>query len=300
MRLFGDKSGSWMFQGWRDDQAIDAKIVSKAIERAQKKVELHHFEARKHVLQYDDVMNVQRETIYGQRKQILQGADLRNTVVEALYETVDAALDMFCHEGVRIDDWDYAGLYAYVNEVLPLELFAKPEELTGKRREDLRDMLRAIVDQSYAAKEAEVGAEVMRDIERHVALDMINRKWIDHLDAMDYLREGIGLRGYAQRDPIVEYKKEAYELFGQMLASIQDDLGRIMYRVQVAPPPPRRQLAYDSMVEMSANGPLGMGDGNPAQGLPPARVSGSKVGRNDPCPCGSGKKFKKCCMGKVA
>jgi len=302
MRLFGDKSGSWMFQGWRDDQAIDAKLVSKAIERAQKKVEMHHFEARKHVLEYDDVMNVQRETIYGQRRQILEGVDLRNTVIQNLYDCAQSAIDMHCHEGMQPSEWDYDGLFHFLNEIMPLEFFAKPADLRGKKRDELREMLEEIVDKSYEMKEQEIGPELMRDVERHVALDLINRKWIDHLDAMDYLREGISLRGYAQRDPIVEYKKEAYELFGQMLTSIQDDMVRIMYRVQTSPPPPRRRTSFDNMVEMSAEGPQGMGNGNPAlagHGLPPARSS-RKVGRNDPCPCGSGKKFKKCCLGKVA
>ena len=191
MRLFGDKSGSWMFQGWRDDQAIDAKLVSKAIERAQKKVEMHHFEARKHVLEYDDVMNVQRETIYGQRRQILEGVDLRNTVIQNLYDCVQSAIDMHCHEGMQPSEWDYDGLFHFLNEIMPLEFFAKPADLRGRKRDELREMLEEIVDKSYEMKEQEIGPELMRDVERHVALDLINRKWIDHLDAMDYLREGI-------------------------------------------------------------------------------------------------------------
>ena len=237
MRLFGDKSNSFMFSTWQEDQAIEnegslGKILSKAIERAQKKVEMHHFDMRKHVLEYDDVMNVQRETIYGQRRQILEGADLRPTVIGALNETMQAAINMFCHEGVHASEWDYNGLFYHVNEILPIEFFAKPSDLQGERRDELQDMLEDIVEHSYQAKEQEIGPELMRDIERHVALDLINRKWIDHLDAMDFLREGIGLRGYAQRDPLIEYKKEAYDLFQSMLASIQDDMVRIMYRVQ--------------------------------------------------------------------
>lgn len=302
MRLFGDKSGSWMFQNWRDDQSIDAKLVSRAIERAQKKVEMHHFEARKHVLEYDDVMNVQRETIYGQRRRILEGADLRPTVIGNLYESMEAAIDMCCHPGVHQNEWDYDGLYHQVNEILPLEFYAKPEEIRGKKRDDLLPMLQDIVDKSYAVKEEEIGEELMREIERHIALDLINRKWIDHLDAMDSLMEGIGLRSYAQRDPLVEYKKEAYDLFQQMLTSLQDDMVRIMYRVQTAPPPPRRMMSFDNMVESSPDGQAGMVDGNPAvppRGFPPARADYSKVGRNDPCPCGSGLKYKKCCLGKL-
>ncbi|MCX6345129.1 MAG: SEC-C metal-binding domain-containing protein [Armatimonadetes bacterium] len=300
MRLFGDKSKSFLFQGWRDDQAIDAKLVSRAIERAQKKVEMHHFDMRKHVLEYDDVMNVQRETIYGQRRQILEGADLRATVITNLYDTMAAAIDMFCHEGRPQEEWDYNGLFQHVNEIMPAELFATPEDIHGKKRDELMEILNEIVDKTYAMKEQEIGIDLMRDIERHIALDLINRKWIDHLDAMDFLREGIGLRGYAQRDPIVEYKREAYDLFQQMLISIQDDIVRIMYRVQTEAPPPRRRMAYDNLVEMSADGPQGIGEGNPAMSAAMMQKAASgKIGRNDPCPCGSGKKFKKCCLGKL-
>ena len=300
-RLFGDKSKSMLLNGWRDDQAIDARILSKMIERAQKKVELHHFDMRKHVLEYDDVMNVQRETIYGQRRQILQGADLRQTVIEYLHSTMDGAINMFCPDGVAPDEWDTQGLFNYVNEILPLEFFVKSGDLNAKKREELQDMLGQAVERSYEIKEQEIGPELMRDVERHVALDLINRKWIDHLDAMDFLREGIGLRGYAQRDPLIEYKKEAYDLFQTMLTSVQDDMVRIMYRVQTQQQPRRRQMAFNQVTEFSSEGPQGMGDENTqmkAKSMPATRTM-KKVGRNDPCPCGSGKKFKKCCLGKL-
>jgi preprotein translocase subunit SecA len=294
-----------MFQGWQEHEAIEhegglGKVLSKAIERAQKKVEMHHFDMRKHVLEYDDVMNVQRETIYKERRRILEGADLRSTVIGYLYESVQGAINMFCTEGVTPDEWDTDGLFHNVNEILPLEFYAKPADLKGKRRDELSDMLDEIVDKSYEAKEQEIGVELMRDIERHVALDMINRKWIDHLDAMDFLREGIGLRGYAQRDPLVEYKKEAYDLFQAMLEGVQEDMAKIMYRVQTQEPPRRRRLTYDNLIEMSAEGPQGMNDGQAQMARVAATIQGKhgKIGRNDPCPCGSGKKFKKCCMGK--
>ena len=302
-RLFGDKTNSPWLSAWQEDQAIDAGILSKMIERAQKKVEMHHFDMRKHVLEYDDVMNVQRETIYGQRRMILQGAALRPTVIGYLHETMKGAIDQFCAEGVYPDEWDTDGLFHFVNEILPLELILKPAELKGRKREELEDLLGDVVEKTYELKEQEIGAELMRDIERHVALDLINRKWIDHLDAMDYLREGIGLRGYAQRDPIVEYKKEAYDLFQNMLTGIQDDMVRIMYRVQTTEQPRHRRMTYDNVVELASEGPQGMGNGGDAGPMAKhhaAPKSGSqKVGRNDPCPCGSGKKFKKCCLGKI-
>ena len=298
-RLFGDKSNSFLLGGWQEDQAIDAKILSKMIERAQKKVEMHHFEQRKHVLDYDDVMNVQRETIYGQRRMILKGADLRQTVVGYLHQTAQDAINTFCPDGM---DWDTDGLFRYMNEILPLELLIKPADLKGLKREDMEDLLAEAVEKTYELKEQEVGPELMRDIERHIALDLINRKWIDHLDAMDFLLEGIGLRGYAQRDPLVEYKKEGYGLFQNMLTSVQDDMVRVMYRVQTQEPPKRRRMTFDNVLELSADGPQGMaegGDAGPMSRPHAAPKSGSsKVGRNDPCPCGSGKKFKKCCLGK--
>jgi len=301
-RLFGDKSNSFLLSGWREDQSLDAKLLSRMIERAQKKVEMHHFDMRKHVLEYDDVMNVQRETIYGQRRKILEGADLRATVIGYLHQTMEDSVDMFCPEGLRADEWDTQGLFQHINEILPLEFFAKPEDFRAKKREDMVDMLAEIVERSYEAKEQELGVEVMRDVERHIALDLINRKWIDHLDAMDYLREGIGLRGYAQRDPIMEYKKEAFDLFQTMLTSIQDEMVRIVYRVQTHEPQRQRRPAFQNLTEIAADGPQGMGDAmsQPRQGPVGApRRTSDKVGRNDPCPCGSGKKFKKCCLGRI-
>lgn len=302
-RLFGDKSNSFLLSGWQEDQAIDAKILSRMIERAQKKVEMHHFDQRKHVLEYDDVMNVQRETIYSQRRKILQGVDLRPTVVGYLQQTVMDAVNTYCIEGVHPSDYDTDGLFHYVNEILPLELVLKPSDLKGRRREEIEDMLAEVVEKTYEAKEQEIGLELMRDVERHVALDLINRKWIDHLDAMDYLREGISLRSYAQRDPIVEYKKEAYDLFQAMLTGIQDDMVRTMYRVQTQEPPRHRRMTYANVMEVSGDGPAGMGDDVDAGPMSRTHAApknpSQKVGRNDPCPCGSGLKFKKCCLGKI-
>ncbi len=313
-RLFGDRSKSAMLGGWKENEPLDARLLSRVIERSQKKVEEHHFDIRKHVLEYDEVMNDQREIIYSQRRKILEGADLRTTVLDYLEESVQKAIDQYCPEGVPPDEWDTEGLFSHINHILPLETYAKSEDLRGIRREALQELLMPIVEKSYEAKENEVGPELMRDVERHVVLDLINRKWIEHLEAMDFLREGINLRGYAQRDPLIEYKKEAYDIFMVTTESIKEDLARIMYRVQTDHQPARRRMSFSNVrehggdaqpaVASSSSGPqtaTQSPSGNPAQGAtaPMTIKKGEKIGRNDPCPCGSGKKFKKCCMGKV-
>lgn len=296
-RLFGDKAQSPLLRGWQEDQALDAKLLSRMIGRAQKKVETYYFGIRKHVLEYDDVMNVQRETIYGQRKKILEGTNLRPTVVDYLHKTVQEKIDDYCTEGMHPSEWDMGALFTSLNEIFPLEVYARPTDLEGKKREDLSEFLDAIVERTYQDKESEIGEETMRNIERHIALQLINSKWMDHLEGMDYLREGISLRSYAQQDPLVAYKKEAYEMFMEMQHSIQEDMARWVYRVQIAKPEPQRRRQYYNVVESGGDGQSG-GDGGGSQRVAPRKPLGSKIGRNDPCPCGSGKKYKKCCLDK--
>ncbi len=265
------------------------------IERAQKKVESYYFGIRKHVLEYDDIMNVQRETIYSQRKKILRGIDLRPTTVGYLHKTVLEAIDNYCGEALAPSEYDSVSLFTSLNEIFPLEVYARPEDLAGKKREELAEFLDSVVERTYQDREQEIGLDTMRDIERHIALQIINSKWMDHLEAMDYLREGIGLRGYAQQDPLVAYKKEAYDMFMEMQQSIQDDIVRWMYRFQLAKPEPAHGPRYYNVVEGGADGGDGSTKpaGNGGDNVAPRRSSG-KVGRNDPCPCGSGKKYKKC------
>ncbi|MGB9589125.1 MAG: SEC-C metal-binding domain-containing protein, partial [Armatimonadota bacterium] len=306
MRVFGDKSQSALLGGWQEDLAIPSKLMSKVIERTQKKMEAHYFDIRKHVLQYDDVMNVQREVIYGQRRKILEGVNLRPTIIEYLYKTVSNSVATYCPEGIHPREWDTDSLFDVLNDIFPLEVYARREDLKGKNREDLIEFLCAVVDRTYEDREKEIGAELMRDIERHIALRAINNKWMEHLDAMDYLREGIGLRGYAQIDPLVAYKKEAFMMFEEMLQSIQDEIVRYVYRVQVRQEVQPFRNPYRN-IQMLSGGfvPLGATDQtadipsvkSPGPVRPNAGLMGKKkVGRNDPCPCGSGKKFKKCCL----
>lgn len=304
-RVFGDKTNSPLLAGWEEDMPLPSKMLSRMIERTQKKMEEHYFEIRKHVLQYDDVMNRQRELIYGQRRQILEGVNLKPTIIDYLHTTVKEQIDMFCPETLHHSEWDTNSLYEVLNDIFNLSTYASPEDLQGKSHDELEELLTAVADRTYDDREQMIGSELLRDIERHIALRSINNKWMEHLDAMDYLREGIGLRGYAQIDPVVAYTKEAFAMFEEMMHSIQDEIVRMAYRVQVRVEPepynPYRNLQMfggeytpempEAESEGLANGPL------PPKPVEQAPVqAGNKVGRNDPCPCGSGKKYKKCCM----
>jgi preprotein translocase subunit SecA len=331
-RLFGDK-GNRFLAGWTEDQPLEARLLSAAIERAQKKVEEHNFGIRKHTLEYDDVMNVQRALIYNQRRMVLDGADLRDTILGHMQEMVQDAVETHCGSEVQPEEWDLQNLYLQMDHLFDLSLGLKPDDLQEKSRDELIDLLTEWGETRYEQKEQEianVGAD-MREIERQLMLQIIDAKWIEHLTAMDYLREGIYLRGYAQQDPLVAYKKEAHEMFEALKSTIQDDVVGWVYHIRLvaqAPPPPRRIL-NPIQVDPEAGGGRPAASPLPAQGLPlpgengdePAldalaptfasrlspepsgarrqasSVNGGhlpKVGRNDPCPCGSGKKYKKC------
>ena len=241
-RLFGDKANSPLIQGWAEEQAIDAKILSTMIARAQKKVEMHYFDMRKHTLDYDDVMNVQREKIYGERRRILEGADLRDTIAAYLVESVQADINLYAPDGVSSEEWDLEGLYNSLNQLFPLVTYADADDLKGKTRDQLTEFLTEIAERSYADKErhfAEVlgeeeGLAEMRGFERRITLQAVDRHWMEHLSNMEYLREGIGWRGQAGIDPLVLYKKEAYEMFQQMLGSMQDEVAKIMSFIQIS------------------------------------------------------------------
>ena len=303
-RVFGDKSQSPLLSSWQEEMAMPSKLLSKMIERTQKKMEEHYFEIRKHVLKYDDVMNVQREVIYGQRRQILEGVDLKQTITEYLQKTVTDAVDTYCPESLSPAEWDTDTMYEYLNEIFPLSVYARTSDLKGKKREEAGDFLLAILERTYEDREQQLGSEFMREIERYIALRAINNKWVEHLDAMDYLREGIGLRGYAQQDPLVAYKKEAFDMFSMMLENIQDEICRMIYRVQVQQDPEPYRNPYRNIQMFGGDMPASPDfEMNPAEGMGGMQgpvqqmpAQSQKVGRNDPCPCGSGKKYKKCCL----
>ncbi len=304
-RVFGDKSQSPWLASWPEEMAMDSKLLSKMIERTQKKMESHYFEMRKRVLQYDDVMNVQREVIYGQRKKILEGVDLRPTVMDYLHKTVAENVAMYCPDAMHPSEWDTRSLFEILDDMFPLSIYARPEDLAGKKRDDIEEFLCTVVDRTYADREQELTPELMRHLERQIALRAINNKWMEHLDAMDYLLEGIGLRGYAQIDPLVAYKKEGFEMFEQMLHSIQEEIARLIYRVQVQTtqepyrnPYRNVQMHTADMLPAEVAEEEGIEMARRHQEAPVTGPAKNKVGRNDPCPCGSGKKYKKCCLGK--
>jgi preprotein translocase subunit SecA len=300
-RLFGDRGRAFL-GGWQEWEPLEARILTGAIQRAQKKVEEHHFGQRKNTLEYDDVMNVHRDVIYKQRKEILEGADLRDTILDHTFDMIEVAVGRHCGAEIPQHEWDLRGLYDEMDLLFDLALQAKPAELEGQTQEQLVDFLFARAEKRYEQKEAEfeeAGVEI-RDAERHIALQVIDQKWIEHLNAMDYLREGVWMRGFEQRDPLVIYKKEAFDMFNSLLNSIQDDMVNWMFHLVLRrepAPPPRRTLFTPVEEDDTVGAPLTSEPNGNGQRRP-AGVGGAaaRVGRNDPCPCGSGKKYKFCCL----
>ncbi len=299
VRLFGENlRNSPLLKTWPEEEPLEAKMLTKAIENAQKRVELHNFSIRKHVLQYDDVLNNQRKLIYTLRRNILMGQeDTRELVLRFLHERVQEVIDEFAPRNMPPTEWDMEGLYRQLNSLFPLEFFTKPDEFRFTRYDALLDQVLEWAEQAYQMREEQLTPEVLRAMERHFLLYVITRRWIEHLASMDYLREGIGLRGYGQIDPLVAYKQESAKIFADTLASIRNDVLLYLFHAQVVPQQ-QRQVRIAS------------GDANPAGALArsntgiqrlddqPVSASTGKVGRNDPCPCGSGKKYKKCCYPK--
>ncbi|NLA58405.1 MAG: preprotein translocase subunit SecA [Firmicutes bacterium] len=289
MRLFESERLAAIMErlGWDNDEAIEHPQISKAIENAQKRLEAHHFDIRKQVLEYDNIMNQQRETIYGQRRRVLEKGDLREDILDMLQRQVDFALDFYADDKLPQEDWDLAGLSQRITELTNQAVSLAPEDLAGKTRQELWDLLVNRVTDAYQERERVIGKEEMRELERLILLRVMDSKWMEHLRAMDDLREGIGLRAYGQRDPLMEYKFEAYEMFQAMLQAMQEDVVALLFRVRLITEEQRRQ--QDRLRQAVTNR-----DGDAGQKQVPIRRE-TKVGRNDPCPCGSGKKYKKCC-----
>ena len=300
LRIFGGEKLLKVMDklGMKEGEPIEHPMVTRAIENAQKKVEGHNFEIRKHLLEYDDVMNTQREVIYSQRRAILEGKELKEDILAMAQDLLENYLETFASDHLRQDEWNLEGLKKEVERRFGIQV---EEDLQGLSREELLELLERKVTEAYEKKEEEVGAEQLRNLERMVTLYILDNLWKDHLLAMDHLREGIGLRGYGQRDPLNEYKKESYELFMDMIDRLKTQVVETLFRLQVKEESAsdsrpltrreRRRMYKEHRGEMAAAASAGGGDAT----LQPYRREGRKIGRNEPCPCGSGKKYKHCC-----
>lgn len=258
MRLFGSDNIAGIMDklGMDDDEPIEHSLVTKSIENAQKKVEARNFSIRKHVLEYDDVMNQQREVIYAQRKKILHQDNLRGNIKEMVDKVVDRTMAMYAPPEVYSEDWDLKALIAYAEDFYAPRGLLTVEYLQNLSREELEEYLHKVADETYQAREDAIGSELMRELENLVMLKVVDNHWMEHLDAMDMLREGVGLRAYGQKDPLVEYKFEAYDMFEAMIDAIQDDVVRYMYRVNVITQP----QVDDRLETASTNNPTPEGD----------------------------------------
>jgi preprotein translocase subunit SecA len=301
LRIFGSQRIQKIMDrlGMEEGEPIEHKLVTRAIATAQKRVENHHFEIRKHLLEYDDVMNKQREIVYGMRKQILDGADQSTTIGEWMEDLVAGTLDGYAAESAHPEDWDVAGLNEALHRQFDVRLpSARYSEVVS--RAGLDELVTEAVRERYAERGRELGPELLRILERHEMLIVIDQQWKDHLLSIDHLKEGIGLRGYGQRDPLTEYKREAFDLFQDMAERVKGAVIERLFKVQVVRDAPMALptiTARADTQELRGEMPSGpQRTAAPAAYKPiPRTATGEKVGRNDPCPCGSGKKYKKCC-----
>ena len=284
MRIFGSDriSGLMNRLGMEEDIPIENKIVTKAIENAQKRVEAHNFDIRKHLLEYDDVMNKQRKEIYSFRKELLQGDNLKDRIFSMIDEVVDEMINIYCSEEKHGEEWDLKGLSDAVYGI-----FSIVPNVTPSDSNSLREALSLQIRDAYDRKESEIGSEMLMYIEKILLLQVVDSQWKDHLLAMDHLKEGIGLRGYGQRDPLAEYKKEAFEMFADLTGRMSTEVLSRLFKIQV-----QKQETIRSEPVKQAQ--LNYNRGEATSAVQTVR-RGKKVGRNEPCPCGSGKKFKKCC-----
>ena len=296
MRLFSTDRVMGMMNtlGLDEDTPIDAKILSGAVENAQKTVESRNFQARKHVLEYDDVMNIQREVIYAQRQKVLDGEDLKENIRSMLENVVSTTVTSALAqaggkanaESLEVLEAQFEGIFCPKGT-----LAQRREELLDKEAPQVTQVLLSIAQSTYEAKEAACGEKLMRELERVVMLRVVDEYWMDNIDAMDDLKQGIGLRAYGQHDPVIAYKEEGYEMFQAMIQAIREETIRRLFLIQIRP---QQEIRREKVAKETGTTAAGQSQVKPA----PVRNAAKKVGPNDPCPCGSGKKYKKCCMQK--
>ena len=286
MRLFGSEKLMGVFKslGVAENEQIEHKMLSSAIEKAQKKIEGNNYGIRKNLLDYDQVNNEQREIIYKERRMVLDGANMRDSIYMMITDTVDHTVDMCLSDDVDQEEWDLGEINAVLLPTIPLKPLTF-EDVKGKKKNQVKQELKEKAVKLYEEKEAEFPeTEQLRELERVILLKVIDQKWMDHIDDMDQLRQGIGLQAYGQRDPKVEYKMQAYEMFDGMIAAIQEATLRLLYHVRLEHKVEREQVAQVTGTNKDETGPK-----------KPVQRAEKKVYPNDPCPCGSGKKYKQCC-----
>ena len=286
MRLFGSERLINMFNamGVPENQEIEHKMLTGAIESAQKKIEGNNFGIRKNLLEYDQVMNEQREIIYAERRRVLDGESMRDVIYKMITDIVDNTVDMVIGEDADVDEWNFAELNSLLLPIIPLAPVTK-ERVSKPKKNSLKQQLKEEAVKLYENKEAEFPqAEMIRELERVVLLKVIDNKWMSHIDDMEQLRQGIGLQAYGQRDPLVEYKMSGYEMFDAMTEGIREDTIRLLFHVRVEQKVEREQVAKVTGTNK-----------DDSKAKTPVKKAAAKIYPNDPCPCGSGKKYKNCC-----
>ena len=291
LRIFGGERISAIMEklGMEEGQPIEHNMISRAIENAQSKVEGHNFEIRKQLLEYDDVMNQQREVIYRQRREALQGQDIKESIEEMIWEKADEIAAAVANETIPPDEWDLKPMNDAVFKQFNFRMTIKDDTLNELNHESLAQLIFDTVMALYNQKEAAIGVKDFRQLERIVMLQTVDTLWKDHLLSMDHLKEGIGLRGYAQQNPLIVYKKEGFEMFQDMISRIKEETLAVLFRIQISEP----EVIEDFSKPKEQNFVLSHGEDAPKK--QPQKRSDKKIGRNAPCPCGSGKKHKKCC-----
>ena len=291
MRLFGSERLMKVFTslGVAENEQIEHKMLSNAIEKAQEKIEFNNFGIRKNLLDYDAVNNEQREIIYKERRQVLDGENMRDAIYKMITDIVDNTVDMCFTDDVDSEEWDLEEFNSVLLQIIPIEPLTK-EVIKGKRKNEIKHFVKEEAVKLYEEKEAEFPEpEQLRELERVILLKSIDSKWMDHIDDMEILRQGIGLTAYGQRDPVVEYKMAAFDMFNNMITSIQEDTVRMLYHVHVEQKIEREQVAKVTGTNK-----------DDTSVRKPVQRKEIKVYPNDPCPCGSGKKYKQCCGRKAA
>ncbi len=298
LRIFGSDRISGILDklGMDEDDPIEHNMISKAIENAQRKVEGHNFDIRKHLLEYDDVMNRQREVIYQQRRESLVSSNIKPLIEEMITEEMDGVAAEFAEPKIASSDWDWTGINERLQDIVGFAPEWSEEDRQELDEESFAARLQEFASQGYAAQEERIGLEGMRYLERVIFLQMVDTYWKEHLLNMDHLKEGIGLRGYGQKNPLNEYKREGFEMFANMIETVKGQTLKTLFRIQIKND---EDLAHDEAIEkrkrQQAEMRLSRGSQESAKQQQPMKREGEKVGRNDPCPCGSGKKYKKCC-----